>query len=637
MHLQSLLPLVFLSASAAVAFAHAAPPNPDQLYALQKSAYSAAAEATPTASHGRKNASRPKRSGAGVVQRHQHIQAVHHGRVVHGEAGGMEKRRIERRHPASGHRGGETRREDGRERERRSVIASSETIDDLARRDDIEPRAAEQYPLANAGRVESTLAGAPPQSTVAAPVTSVAAAKSAATPSTSNHASSSSSSSSGYWRGVSSYYLHSLDAPDRAEVLDTIKGAGFKVVRIFIASVYANNKGCSSRAVNDLEHSAVGTYDDTILELIDQLMVECKARGLKLLIALSDRYALGFWSTDTYATQLNIVSEGSTGPQKVANAASFYTNAWAIQNFDARLAHIMNHKNALLGNQKWADLDEVIYAVEPQNEPQGHMAMASSTWACDRAKYLKSLITSNIKISSGGGITTSASLGAWATACPAFDVISVHDYGTNAAVTAGALAGARAANPGKEVIMGEWGMAGTNKAALVAQFVAAFKAQGIPNMFWQVTKPGAGARDFEVWTNEPSWQALTGQAITLPEINVPTVPKVVASASKVVASASQVVASAASPSTKSQWASATSALSSYTAKASSYVEEGKSRVASAHSVAESVAASKAEAAATAYSVAASKAAEATSVAIAAVPASAAGQREALVSSIKNAD
>lgn len=85
------------------------------------------------------------------------------------------------------------------------------------------------------------------------------------------------------------------------------------------------------------------------------------------MIALSDRYALGFWSTDSYATQLNIVAAGSSGVQKVANAASFYTNPWAINMFEDRMSHIMNHKNALMGGQKWADLGEVIYAVERES------------------------------------------------------------------------------------------------------------------------------------------------------------------------------------------------------------------------------------------------------------------------------
>jgi mannan endo-1,4-beta-mannosidase len=144
------------------------------------------------------------------------------------------------------------------------------------------------------------------------------------------------------------------------------------------------------RFFRTVEPVSVGTYDDTILTKIDQLMVECKARGtssflpprpflhspflpltgLKLLIALSDRYALGFWSTDSYALKLNIVTAGSTGVQKVANAASYYTSASAASWTDNRLKHIMQHKNAALG-KTWAELDEVIYAVEPQNEPQG--------------------------------------------------------------------------------------------------------------------------------------------------------------------------------------------------------------------------------------------------------------------------
>jgi hypothetical protein len=236
-------------------------------------------------------------------------------------------------------------------------------------------------------------------------------------------------------------------------------------------------------------------------------MVECKARGssffpsflfhypltllspsgLKLLIALSDRYALGFWSTDSYALKLNIVKAGTSGVQKVADASSYYTSASAAQWTDNRLKHIMTHKNAALG-KTWAELDEVIYAVEAQNEPQGvrrffflsslsltsilnlsllfyllstqHMALASSTWACDRSSYLKSLLpsSSSIQVSSGGGITTTASLGSWATGCDAIDIISVHDYGTSASGTAAALAAAQKQHPEKVVMMGAFSL-----------------------------------------------------------------------------------------------------------------------------------------------------------------------------------
>jgi hypothetical protein len=104
----------------------------------------------------------------------------------------------------------------------------------------------------------------------------------------------------GVWTGVSSYYLFALYDSDRYAVLDAIKSGGFSVVRIFIAGVAANNKGSNSRAVNDgewagvwsrrdsisegllscaVEPNEVGVYDDTILGLVDQLMVDCKERG----------------------------------------------------------------------------------------------------------------------------------------------------------------------------------------------------------------------------------------------------------------------------------------------------------------------------------------------------------------------
>lgn len=89
------------------------------------------------------------------------------------------------------------------------------------------------------------------------------------------------------------------------------------------------------------------------------------------MIALSDRYALGYWSTDAYALQLNIVKAGTSGVQRIADASSFYTSSWAAGAFDKRLEHALTHKNNLMGGKTWAELDEVVYAYEPQNEPQG--------------------------------------------------------------------------------------------------------------------------------------------------------------------------------------------------------------------------------------------------------------------------
>ncbi|CEQ43083.1 SPOSA6832_04978 [Sporobolomyces salmonicolor] len=498
--------LVALSATSlplSVALAHAPSPNFHQLYALERSAQLAAAStsstSTPHSSMHCTEHSHPKRdpflaplpappASNWTDYDWSVLKRLQPGQMMHGAAApGMEKLRRDGAGSIGNGREKEGVREQGRERpRRRGVVDSSKTGGDAEQGEgegetsDLEARG-DQY----------TLIATNPNATT--PVSS-----------------SSNSSLDGVWTGVSSYYLFALSSSDRSAVLDAIKAGGFKVVRIFVAGVGANNKGSGNAAVNDVEPDTVGTYSDTILGLIDQLMYDCSVRGLKLLIALSDRYALGYWSTDSYAVQLNIVTSASAGAAQISDAASFYTDPWAIEMFDKRMAHIMAHVNSLLGGKAWSDLDSVIYALEPQNEPQGHMTMASSTWACARASYLRSLLPSpsSILISSGGGVTTTDSLGSWATSCDAFDIISVHDYGTSASITAGALASAQNKWPEKKVIMGEWGMTGANKAALVSEFVTAFKAQGISQMYWEVVKPGQASSDFEA----SLLQALTGSA-----------------------------------------------------------------------------------------------------------------------------
>jgi mannan endo-1,4-beta-mannosidase len=46
-----------------------------------------------------------------------------------------------------------------------------------------------------------------------------------------------------------------------------------QVLRTWVTGHDAGQKGSNSRAVPDLEHNGIGTYDDTILDQIDQLMV----------------------------------------------------------------------------------------------------------------------------------------------------------------------------------------------------------------------------------------------------------------------------------------------------------------------------------------------------------------------------
>jgi mannan endo-1,4-beta-mannosidase len=63
-------------------------------------------------------------------------------------------------------------------------------------------------------------------------------------------------------------------------VLDAVKDAKLKTLRIFISHTFQNNKETGSIEMPDIEPQQVGTYDDTQLRAIDQLMVEAHDRGI---------------------------------------------------------------------------------------------------------------------------------------------------------------------------------------------------------------------------------------------------------------------------------------------------------------------------------------------------------------------
>lgn len=63
---------------------------------------------------------------------------------------------------------------------------------------------------------------------------------------------------------------------------------------------------CADTPVPDVEPDTVGVYNDTILERLDDLMQEVSARGIKLTVALHDRWSLGCWRSDAYQRKYNL-------------------------------------------------------------------------------------------------------------------------------------------------------------------------------------------------------------------------------------------------------------------------------------------------------------------------------------------
>ncbi|CEO97812.1 hypothetical protein PBRA_005926 [Plasmodiophora brassicae] len=317
-----------------------------------------------------------------------------------------------------------------------------------------------------------------------------------------------STSADANWSGTNSYFIYSIPNPDRGTMLDAIAGAGYKVIRVFITSTGARSKGTNSTGVHDLEPGTVGVYYDSILTQIDQLMVDCIQRRLKLIIAMHDRYMLGWSGSDAYVYKYHL----PTGSHN--NATAFYFDSRAQSDFDRRLLHILNHQNALLGNRSWSALSEAVFAFEPENESQGYLSVPNPSWLCDRAAVIRQALGPGnpILVSTGGGVAFSDSNSKSYFQCPSIDIVAVHDY-TRQTASGLNQSLALARQYGKRIILEEFGATGTNKATSLGTQSSAAMSLGIPWIVWESLNPGAGAADYEFWTNEPGWQTLSTNAI----------------------------------------------------------------------------------------------------------------------------
>ncbi|EAT84154.2 hypothetical protein SNOG_07878 [Parastagonospora nodorum SN15] len=324
------------------------------------------------------------------------------------------------------------------------------------------------------------------------------------------------------WAGVNSYFLHAYQTADRIAVLDAIKDAKLKTLRLFISFTPANNKATGSVNMPDIEPNQVGTYDDTQLRAIDQLMIESRERGIKLIIAMHDRYQLGCWGNDTYVSKYKLPAlDCAVKPAAQNDVTFFYQDPSPISDFDNRLTHILEHKNTLLpGAPQWKDLSEHIFSFNIQNEGQGHLRnniAPAPAWWCDRSKKMRSIMgNSAILISTACAIKLTPNSGGgnefpnsdipenWA--CPTLDLVDIHSYsGVSEFRNKAPIALERAQDANKLVLFEEFGASGADKANVVGQHIDVFNNLKVPWMIWQINKPGKGANDFEFWTDESTF------------------------------------------------------------------------------------------------------------------------------------
>ncbi|KAL0478461.1 manD [Acrasis kona] len=310
------------------------------------------------------------------------------------------------------------------------------------------------------------------------------------------------------WAGVNSYFIHTLEDNDRRRHLDAIRDAGLKVLRVFVVSVGRGSKGSSSRGVNDIEAYNVGKYDDTVLNQINVLMKECYDRGIKLNIALHDRYSLGCWARDAYVGKYGL-RDVSPKCSHDNQPSKFYFDSNAQADYDRRIAHIVNYRNPIFNNRRWGEINEAILSFNIENENQGHVDNKNLNWQCGRAKAIRQYLSNGVLISTGGGAEFWDSLPDQYFQCKEIDIVTLHSYDTNAGNVRNNIKSAldKARRYGKRVIYEEFGVQGNDNTKVngMRPLIDVANELGVPFMPWEILNP-ANDKDFEFGTSGQTYE-----------------------------------------------------------------------------------------------------------------------------------
>ena len=340
------------------------------------------------------------------------------------------------------------------------------------------------------------------------------------------------------WGGANTWFLYAQRSADRLAILDAMQRANLRVARVFVRAVQYNEYGQIDYVPNlqvntNIDVETVNGYDDAVLARIDQLMVEAKQRGIKLILSLHDRWYMGSWEGDDIYTQLYGVRDGS-------QALHDYYDAWAgaemMQRLDARLRHLLTHRNPLLGNRTWGEMSDVVFSVEAENEAMAGVSGVddafAGAWQCARAKAMKPHVSNGVLISTGGVKDAYNSAYSSFFDCPEIDLIGIHNYGKGDDVPGQlqkVLALAKSKN--KRVVMQEFscdpavdgapdGLSDAQKrqwrATCNENEIIRYEQLGLPWMIWSVVTPSDTLR--EVDASDASWPVLSRHATSPPQL-----------------------------------------------------------------------------------------------------------------------
>lgn len=294
----------------------------------------------------------------------------------------------------------------------------------------------------------------------------------------------------GPWAGVNYPDLWAEEPEQVRRSLDLMSRGNLSVVRIFVTA---------TRGVGDVE-DPVGAWNDEILDRIDALFAACRSSGIRVIVVLHDHWALGRWQTDAYARKWKeplLWPVGKTGPNDPGGffATTFYRDEGARAAFRNRIRHILEYRGRHTGSA-WKDLNDVVLAWEPQNEPNWR---ARKTWTEETARWIKE-IAPDARVFAGGVTVALRGGEDLVRSSPSVDGWGYHWYGVESLQQVADLFDRLGCRWFFEEFGGPRGDPKTR-----ARYESVLKVAGerrVPWMFWRLG-PNRDAGSFDLWEGDP--------------------------------------------------------------------------------------------------------------------------------------
>jgi hypothetical protein len=238
------------------------------------------------------------------------------------------------------------------------------------------------------------------------------------------------------------------------DALDTAKEMGLTVIR-------SHNMGISTGCPNCIEPS-LNVFNETALEHDDYVIQQAAARGLRLIIPLTDNWHYPAGGKHTFTDWRGIRDENQ-----------FYYNPQVINDFKTYISKLLNRVNIYTGIAY--KNDPTILAWETGNELQ-----PPESWTQNISAYIKSIDKNHLVIDGRAGVDPNAAR------LNNIDILSNHYYPKSIAkMNADANTAAKA---GKAFIVGEFDWNDANGGDPLGSFLSSVQAN--PNVsgnaFWEL-------------------------------------------------------------------------------------------------------------------------------------------------------